>query len=50
METYRRKDKHQAKNNKHQINKAARTTEDSIYSKGQRSETKCKKRQENICR
>ena len=42
--------KHKAKNDKQQINKAGRTTEVSIYNKGQRNKTKCKKRQENICR
>jgi hypothetical protein len=30
LETNKRKEKHQAKNDKHQINKAARTNEDSI--------------------
>lgn len=42
MEKNKRKEKHQAKNDKHQINKTARTTKGNIYSKGQRSETKCK--------
>ena len=32
------------------VTMTARITNGNIYSKGQRSETKCKKRQENICR